>query len=130
MIHFPLFCCYSLSDLYLLISSLAMPIAHLLVFRKKYCGAKLLVREAYSVVLPWLWASFCRPIFSKSKNVKSCLTGMQVPTVVTFLYLKKQTNNKKNTLFKTYSTRHVSAYYKCQTGRISICQCFMITVNF
>lgn len=71
-----------------------MPIAHLLVFRKKYCGAKLLVREAYSVVLPWLWASFCRPVFSRGKNVKRCLTGMQVPTIVTFLYFKKQTNKK------------------------------------
>lgn len=49
-----------------------MPIAHLLVFRKNiFCnGAKQLVREAYSGVLPWLWASFCRPIFSKGKNVK------------------------------------------------------------
>lgn len=45
-----------------------------------------------------------------------------VPTVITFLYLKKkkiQPNKKKpHQLFKTYSARHVSVYYKCQTGRI------------
>lgn len=47
-----------------------------------------------------------------------------VPTVVTLLYLKEKKHKNKPTtktppkLFKTYSARHVSVYYKCQTGRI------------